>query len=569
VRLGEILLKRGKITAAQLESALQRQRETTPHRRLGEWLMADGLISEADLVEALGEQFGLPVRVTFPEELLDPGLVGELPVDWARGHRVLPVRGEAGSVAMLTADPTRLSVQEDLALLLGRDVTPILAPSSVIREAIERCYVGQEKSTADLIQSLPGADADLPYTTTAEDLLRKSDQAPVTQLVNLMLLNAVKAGASDVHVEPFETSLQVRYRIDGLLYEQPPPPKHLEAALASRLKVMARLDIAEKRLPQDGMARVRVGDQEIDIRVSTIPVAEGERLVLRLLNRHSALLPLDRLGMPPDVLAGFRGLLKSAQGVILITGPTGSGKTTTLYAALNELDTRRLNILTIEDPIEYQLPRIGQIQVKPKIGLTFAQGLRHILRQDPDVILVGETRDLETAEIMVRASLTGHLVFSTLHTNDAASAVVRLVDMGVEPYLMASSLKACMAQRLIRTLCPRCKRPAALSAEEAEGLGAYAERVDARSLCQAVGCDACLGGYKGRTGIYELLVVSEDVQAAIRAGADDQDLRREGVRQRMRPLMDDGVAKINAGVTSAQEVLRCLGPASAAVPRAP
>jgi general secretion pathway protein E len=323
---------------------------------------------------------------------------------------------------------------------------------------------------------------------------------------------------------------------------------------------MGRLDIAERRLPQDGMARVRVGEREIDIRISTIPVAEGERIVLRLLNRESALLSLPDLGMPAEVLLAFRALLKSAQGVILITGPTGSGKTTTLYAALRELDTAHFNILTIEDPIEYQLPGIGQIQVKPKIGLSFAHGLRHILRQDPDIILVGETRDLETAEILVRASLTGHLVFSTLHTNDAASAVIRLADMGIEPYLLSASIRAALAQRLVRLLCPRCKQPASLTAEEMVTLGGYAERIDRSKLFGPKGCAACLGGYRGRTGIYEFLIVTDPIQEAIRAGAGDQPLRALAREGGMRLMIEDGIGKINAGLTSVPEVLRALGP---------
>jgi len=351
----------------------------------------------------------------------------------------------------------------------------------------------------------------------------------------------------------------VRYRIDGLLYEQPPPPRHLESALIARLKVMARLDLAEKRLPQDGVARVRVGSRKIDVRVSSVPVAEGERIVLRLLHRESTHYGLDELGMAPAMLNSFRDILREPHGVVLVTGPTGSGKTTTLYAALGELDTAHLNVLTIEDPIEYQLPNIGQMQVHPKIGLTFARGLRHILRQDPDVVLVGETRDLETAEIVVRASLTGHLVFTTLHTNDALGAVMRMVDMGIPPYLLASAARAVLAQRLVRRLCPHCRRESTLSADDAARLGR--ETLAGRPVWDAApeGCTACLGGYKGRTGIHELLTVTPAISEAIRTAAPTAELRRLARESGFYELLDDGTDKVLAGMTSVAEVLRSAG----------
>jgi general secretion pathway protein E len=376
--------------------------------------------------------------------------------------------------------------------------------------------------------------------------------------VNLILLEAVKRGASDIHIEPFASALAVRYRIDGLLYEQPAPPRHLESALTARLKVMARLDLAEKRLPQDGVARVRVGAKEIDVRVSSVPVAEGERIVLRLLHRNPPATPSTSWAWPPPC--------SSASARSCATprhragdGAAGSGKTTTLYAALGELDTAHLNVLTIEDPIEYQLPNIGQIQVHPKIGLTFARGLRHILRQDPDVVLVGETRDLETAEIVVRASLTGHLVFTTLHTNDAPGAVTRLVDMGIPPYLLAAAGRAVLAQRLVRRLCPACRREAALTGRDADWLGQPELAGRPAWTASPDGCPECLGGYKGRTGIHELLAVTPAVSEAIRSAVPSAELRRLAAADGFRDMLADGADKVLAGVTSVAEVLRSAG----------
>ncbi len=556
--LGEILVRQGRITATQLEAALDAQRTEQPRLRLGQMLLNRGLLSEADLLAALGEQSGFPVLRQVGAELLDPELVRHLPVEWTRTHLALPVRWQ-GAVGMLTCDPAGLTVRDDLALLLGCELQSILAPREEILRAIERCYFSKRDTAQELLRDMAEEAAPVaPPASRRDDLLHVAEQAPVTQLVNLILIEALKARASDIHIEPFEQRLVVRYRIDGLLYAQASPPKHLEAALVSRLKVMARLDIAEKRLPQDGSARVRVGERETDIRVSTIPVAEGERVVLRLLNRETALRPLTELGMAGGVLERFRRLLQEPHGVVLVTGPTGSGKTTTLYAALRELDTQHRNVMTIEDPIEYQLPAIGQMQVKPKIGLTFAEGLRHILRQDPDVMLVGEIRDLETAEILVRSSLTGHLCFSTLHTNDALGAVVRLTDMGIEPYLLASSILGVLAQRLVRCLCAECREPAQLTAEERALLGPWATRL-ADGCWRTRGCPRCLEGYRGRTGIYELMTADAGLLEAIRTRADLARLRALARAGGLRSLWEDGLDKVRQGVTSLPELLRAVG----------
>ncbi len=509
-----------------------------------------------------GASPGMPALERIEEAWLDPALIEAVPVDWVRRNVLVPFRWN-GQVAIAGADAAAIQGYEDLSLLLGVEAAWVTAPAEEIQRAIDRCYFRRTGpaggAAAQAGAAGPEGGEEVPARREADDLLAGSADAPVAQYVNAILLEAVKRGASDIHIEPYANALTVRYRIDGLLYEQPSPPRQLEGALTARLKVMAKLDLAEKRLPQDGVARVRVGSREIDVRVSSVPVAEGERIVLRLLHRESTRYTLNELGMSEAMLERFRGILREPHGVVLVTGPTGSGKTTTLYAALRELDTAHLNVLTIEDPIEYQLANIGQMQVHPKIGLTFARGLRHILRQDPDVVLVGETRDLETAEIVVRASLTGHLVFTTLHTNDAVGAVTRMVDMGIPPYLLASAARAVLAQRLVRRLCPQCRREVALGAADAALLGSPKLAGRAAWEASAGGCGECLGGYKGRTGIHELLAVSPAVSEAIRTAVPPAELRRLAVAEGFRDMLDDGVDKILAGETSVAEVLRSAG----------
>ena len=519
--------------------------------------------NELAQLKDLAQKFGLDLITTVDNTMLDHNLATDLPVEWARAHVMLPIHHH-DQTAILLNDPTDISAQKHLALLLHQEFKPLLAPRAVIMNAIERCYFSHSETTREFLRDLdeiaPGPHKISPRSN---DLLQVAEHAPITQLINLILLEAIKANASDIHVEPFESHLRIRFRIDGMLYEQTSPPKHLEPALISRLKVMAHMDIAEKRLPQDGVARVRIGEREIDIRVSSIPVAEGERVVLRLLNRNATLLPLDNLGFSPAMLQAIDRLLLEPNGIIIVSGPTGSGKTTTLYAILQQLNKSRSNILTIEDPIEYQLPDIGQIQVKPKIGLTFASGLRHILRQDPDTILVGEIRDLETAEIAVRASLTGHLVFTTLHTNDAPSAVVRMIDMGVESHLLAACLRAVLAQRLVRRLCPVCRRPDTLAAKEFGILKMAPGNGKPPATWSAGGCPACLEGYKGRTGLFELMIVNAEMANAIRAEQlNSQALRDLAIHGGMTTMLDDGVDKLTRGLTSFAELLRTIGRAA-------
>lgn len=522
---------------------------------------APGTPADDEGLLALAEEFGIRLIHSMAEVTLDPALVSGLPVEWARARHILPVRVE-GRLCALAADPSDVGSQEYLSLLIGEHTEPVLASASLVGRCIEECYYKKDDSPTEFLRDMDASTAadEVRIVAGSADLLQVAEKAPVTQLVNLVLLEALKRGASDVHFESGENCLRVRYRIDGVLYEQAAPPKRIEDALVSRLKVMAHMDIAEKRLPQDGTARVRVGEREIDIRVSTVPVTDGERVVLRLLDRESVLLTLSELGMAERTHGAYSDLLKEPNGVIVVSGPTGSGKTTTLYASLGELDAAHRNIMTVEEPVEYRLPGIGQIQVNPKIGLTFAQGLRHILRQDPDIVLVGETRDFETAEIAIRASLTGHLVFTTLHTNDAASSVLRLVDMGIEPYLLASCLRGVLAQRLVRRLCVECRREGAASEEDLAGLGDDADTIAGKPVWMAVGCDACLEGYRGRSGLFELIALDPDMARCVRGGESGAaELRSEAGARGMPTLLDDGLAKVLAGTTSLAEVMTVVG----------
>ncbi len=521
---------------------------------------ARGWASGRDITRAWAAAWGLEFIESIPASALDASLVHRLPVEWARAHHLLPVRWN-GRLCAMASDPRSLDAQEDLARIVGEDLALVLAAPEDIQRAIDTCYASRREESAAPAGPSAEPAAAVSRAGAPEDLLRAAEGAPVTQWVNRMLLDAVQARASDIHVEPRDDGIRVRFRVDGMLHDQPPAPRPMEPALVSRLKVMARLDIAERRLPQDGMARVRIGANEMDIRVSTVPIASGERVVLRLLNHSASLLPLAELGLEPSLADRLREWTRSPMGIILVTGPTGSGKTTTLYAALREIDTRRRNVITIEDPIEYQLPGISQIQVNPRIDLTFARCLRHVLRQDPDVILVGETRDLETAEIAIRASLTGHLVFTTLHTNDAASAALRLTDMGVEPYLLSSSLRGVLAQRLVRRLCPHCRAEAVLSESDVAPWGSPARALAGRPHWIARGCAECREGYRGRIGLFEMIESSPDIAEAIHARARPTDIARLSRDAGSPALWQDGFRRVLSGETSVDELMRVLGPA--------
>jgi general secretion pathway protein E len=501
---------------------------------------------------AIAARLGLPFRETIDESRLDPALLGRLPLAFARSHGILPLALADGVLLTAVADPTDLHAQDELRTLFGVPLAVEVVPASVLQEVQNRLYAQLSTTAQEVVQELEAEDLSAVATAFNEpkDLLELADEAPVIRLLNSILFQAIKERASDVHIEPYERDLTVRFRIDGILYPILQPPKVVQEALASRVKIMAGLNIAEKRLPQDGRIKVVVAGREVDIRVSTIPTFYGERIVLRLLDKQRGVISLASIGLAERDNAIMERLLKRTSGIILVTGPTGSGKTTTLYAALNHLNAPEKNIITIEDPIEYQLRGVGQIQVNPKIDLTFAQGLRSILRQDPDIIMVGEIRDAETAEIAMQASLTGHLVLSTLHTNDAATAVTRLIDMGIEPFMVASTLSAVVAQRLVRTICPHCR-------EEFRPDRAYPGIELPAVLYRGRGCDHCFGhGTKGRIGIYELLAIDQELCGMIIRRESAGAIKEYALAHGMQTLRDDGMAKVAAGITTLEEVLR-------------
>ncbi len=456
-------------------------------------------------------------------------------------------------------DPLNFHALDDLVRLMElTDFKIVLAGRETILSAINLQYDLRRDSAEQLVQNMEENGSDiLSEIEETADLLDDTSEAPIIKLVNHIISQSIKARASDIHIEPYQHSFTVRYRVDGILYDLLAPPKWIQPALISRIKVMAKMNIAEKRLPQDGRFEVKVGDQSIDLRVSTIPTAFGERVVLRLLNKSGSLLELTDLGLSPERLKLIKGLVASPNGIILVTGPTGSGKTTTLYAILQSINKPDINIITIEDPVEYQIKGISQIQVNPKIDLTFARGLRSIVRQDPDVILVGEIRDHETSEIAVQSALTGHLVFSTLHTNDSASAITRLVDMGVEPFLISSSVLAVAAQRLIRVLCDDCKSAYKPSSIYLESIDVSPDHFNNGHIYKAVGCERCIGtGYKGRLGIFEIMVLTEKLKSLILKTYDSNQIKSEARQEKMMSLRQDGIQKVMNGVTTIEEVLR-------------
>jgi len=510
-------------------------------------------------------------------EQLRPELVQKLPLEFLKKQLIIPIIQEDGHVAIALAEALNLEAYDAVANILSRTLPEIeglsepelvfpriLCPACEIEEAISRCYyqtnntdsngtkINSEQHQSD--DELPAASAQ----THAEDLLSIANKAPVVKLVNKIFFQALHSRASDIHIEPYETEARVRIRIDGVLHDIFSIPKNQVGALVSRLKIMANLNIAERRLPQDGQSRIKIGNNLVDVRVSVIPTLGGERVTLRLLDKSSERIGLEQIGFSPDILRRFRQLIRLTHGIILLTGPTGSGKTTTLYAAMNELNCEERNILTVEDPIEYQLPGIGQMQIKPKINLTFANCLRHILRQDPDVIMVGEIRDVETAEIAIQASLTGHLVLSTLHTNDSASAMTRLIDMGIEPYLISSSVVAVMAQRLLRVICPDCKRPYQPGEEILSAFGEQnQELLHQVQFHKGQGCEKCLEtGYLGRTGIFEMLVIEDDIKELILKQNSSHLIKEKAMRKGMTSLQQDGLNKAQTGQTTLQEVSR-------------
>ncbi|EFK05991.1 general secretory pathway protein E [delta proteobacterium NaphS2] len=555
--LGEILSENWGLSEKDLQKALQIQ--TEKGGRLGEILVRLKRITEADLLGALGVQWGLPVSMTLSFENLDTAFTQQTPIQFLKKFKLIPlITREKAAIAM--NDPSEFQALDDLRRMLHlENASVVLAPASAILSGINAAYDVSGESAERVIEDMQEGEAGRILSEIEEtaDLLEDTSDAPVVKLVNLMLSQAVKARASDIHIEHSQHKLRIRYRVDGILYDMLSPPKHVQSALISRIKIMAQMNIAEKRLPQDGRIKIRIADKNIDIRVSTIPVAFGERVVLRLLDKTNVLLKVSDLGMPDTDQAAFEELIGSPHGIILVTGPTGSGKTTTLYAALSSINKTDINIITIEDPIEYQIDGIGQIQTNSKIDLTFAKGLRSIVRQDPDVILVGEVRDLETAEIAIQSALTGHLVFSTLHTNDSAGAVTRLIDMGIEPFLVTSSVSAILAQRLVRVICPQCREPYTPDDASLQKVGITKEMARNGTIYRGRGCSACLDtGFRGRTGIFEFMILDEEIKNLILKTSDANALKRAAIERGMTTLRRDGAGKVLQGVTTIEEVFR-------------
>ena len=569
-RLGELLVHRGIITPAQLDEALAEQ--TTTAKFLGTILVAKGWASEEEVARALSEQLGL-AYVDLVSHPVEPGVLDLVPEALCRSHQAVPLFTMGDTLTVAMANPLDTAATAALQQASQRHIRPVFAAPSAIRRVLD---AGYSAATAPRPESgWAGAGVvGLPVQEKAEaggaepvaQLKAVASLAPVVHLVDGMIRDAVTAGASDIHLEPSEGQLACRFRIDGVLHPRSPISKEYQSAIVSRIKIMANMDIAEKRLPQDGRIQTTADERTVDLRISTFPTVHGEKVVLRILDKQRALVTLEHLGFSERIFAQFTDLIARPHGIVLVTGPTGAGKTTTLYAALNRLDRTEKNIMTLEDPVEYELPGISQSQVNPKAGLTFATGLRSMVRQDPDIIFIGEIRDKETAEIAIHASLTGHLVFSTIHTNDAASATTRLIDMGVEPFLVATSLIGVLAQRLVRTLCTACKAPYQPSREllaqlGLPGTGLPGLAADSKgTLFKEVGCPACRQtGYQGRIGLFELLVPTERIRELITQKVPAGVVREEAVRGGLVTLQQDGIAKVARGMTSVAEILRVTG----------
>ena len=554
-RLGEILIERGKLDAATLDRALRLQQDSG--EKLGVLLVTLGVVAQREIAEALAQQLDLPMMEVgaYPEF---PILEERVSARFLREMRALPVREDDNEVALAMADPTDSYTIGALQMVTGRTVRPMVAIPSELESALERLYGSGKSAQSQVIGDVETRVDELDFNADVQQLKDLASEAPVIRLVSLIITNALDMRASDIHVEPFENRLSVRYRVDGVLHDVESPPKRLAAPVISRIKIMANLDIAERRLPQDGRIRLRVQGKEIDLRVSTVPTMHGESVVMRILDKGGVALDFYKLGFAEDTLAAFIEVLQQPHGILLVTGPTGSGKTTTLYTALDRLNQPDVKILTVEDPVEYQMVGINQIQVKPQIDLTFANALRSIVRQDPDVIMIGEIRDLETAQIAVQSALTGHMVLSTLHTNDAASTVNRLLDMGVDDYLLTSTVVGILAQRLVRKLCPHCKEPYHALPEIVTqlGLAKFAPPGDI-TLYHARGCGQCSQtGYMGRFCILEMLPMSDPLRSLIMKHVNSNELKAQAQKDGMVSMYEDGMRKALAGETTFEEVLR-------------
>ena len=553
-KLGDILVREGLITQEQLKKALQEQKSSG--MRLGYTLVKLGFIEETEVTKMLARQYRMPA-VDLSRFEVDPKILKLIPPDIATKHVVLPLKREGRTLTVAIADPNNVSAIEDIKFITRCDVFPVIAGEYTLRNAIDRYYQQSDAQLQNLLKSVEAED-DLEVVEDQEDEDVKAselaDDAPVVKLINGLLTDAVKRGASDIHIEPFEHEMRVRYRVDGALHEVMKPPVKMRAALTSRVKIMAQLNIAERRVPQDGRIKLKMGTRVIDFRVSTLPVLFGEKIVLRILDKGNLTLDLATFGFEPKAQADLLKAILNPYGMVLVTGPTGSGKTTTLYSALSKINTIDVNIMTAEDPVEYNLMGINQVLVRNEVGMTFAAALKAFLRQDPNIIMVGEIRDLETGSIAIKAALTGHLVLSTLHTNDAPSTITRMVDMGIEPFNVASAVNLIVAQRLVRRICKDCKKEHEYTAEEMHAFG-----IDKKvgPFFKGAGCDTCAGsGYKGRQGLYEVMALSSPLRRGILKGGSTEELRDIAVQEGMLTLRMDGMVKVKKGVTTLEEIVK-------------
>ena len=564
-RLGELLQQAGKITEEQLNQALAAQQ--SQGGRVGSHLVKLGYIDDEELVEFLSQRYGVPA-INLSEIEVDDSIIGIIPAEVARKYTILPVSKAGAKLTIAMVDPTNVFAMDDVKFMTGYNVEPVVASDSTLRGAIDQYYgsthsIELKKVMEDLEDN---EDADLEVLDEEEDLdlealEQESEEAPVVRLVNIILTDAIKRDASDIHIEPYEKEFRVRYRIDGLLYEMMRPPLRLREAITSRMKIMAKLDIAEKRLPQDGRIKIktRVGGRvkDLDFRVSSLPTIFGEKIVLRLLDKDNLMLDMTKLGFESASLRRFEQAILKPFGMVLVTGPTGSGKTNTLYSALSRINTPETNIMTAEDPVEFNLVGVNQVQMKDQIGLNFAAALRSFLRQDPNIILVGEIRDFETAEVAIKAALTGHLVLSTLHTNDAPSSINRMMNMGIEPFLVATSVNLIAAQRLVRRICANCKEAYEVPEQAMVDLGFSTQEAKTIKPFRGRGCERCSGtGFKGRVALYEVMDVDEDVRELILSGGSANELRQQSLSNGMISLRASGLEKIRDGVTTIEEVMR-------------
>jgi type IV pilus assembly protein PilB len=563
-RIGDLLVKEKVITVEQLNKAVEVQRETGA--RLGSVLVKLGFVNDEDVTNFLSRQYGVPaINLSYFE--IDPSVVKLIPYETAKRYEVLALSRVGASLTLAMVDPTNVFAMDDIKFMTGFNIEPVVASEQAIVEQIERVYgAATETSLESVMQQFDDSDASLEIEAQEEELSlseleKAADEAPIVKLVNILLTDALKRGASDIHMEPYEKEYRVRFRIDGVLQPIMTPPLKLKDAVTSRIKIMSKLDISEKRLPQDGriMLKMAIGGKkrELDFRVSTLPTLWGEKVVLRLLDKENLRLDMTKLGFEPESLAKFESAILKPYGMVLVTGPTGSGKTNTLYSSIARLNTADVNIMTAEDPVEFQLPGINQVQMKEQIGLNFAAALRAFLRQDPNIILVGEIRDFETAEIAIKAALTGHLVLSTLHTNGAPETISRLMNMGIEPFLVATSVHLICAQRLVRRICSECAEPVEVPYQSLVEAGFTPEEARTVKIMKGKGCETCRNtGYKGRTGLYEVMEVDDELRELILVGASSMELKKKALERGMITLRRSGLVKVMQGMTTMEEVAR-------------